>query len=84
LTSDGTTMGAGQTFCPILLLLGNGVLVSDGVLISDGVLVSDGVLISDGVLVSDTVLQAFNALTNGDTTNAMAVVPDDYTDYLGN
>jgi hypothetical protein len=28
-------------------------------------------------------LVAFNALTNGDATNSMAIVPDDYTDYLG-
>jgi hypothetical protein len=35
------------------------------------------------VLISDAFMQAFNALTNGDATNSMAVVPDDNTDYLG-
>jgi hypothetical protein len=34
-------------------------------------------------LIGDAVLQAFTALTNGDATSSMAIVPDDYTDYLG-
>jgi hypothetical protein len=41
------------------------------------------VLISDGILIGDATLQAFNALTNGDATSSMAIVPDDSTDYLG-
>jgi hypothetical protein len=35
------------------------------------------------VLIGDAMLQAFNALTNGDATTSMTIVPDDYTDYLG-
>jgi hypothetical protein len=58
-TSNGTTIGLGSTFCSVSQLFGNGVLIGDAILV------------------------AYNALTTGDATPSMLIVPDDYTDYLG-
>jgi hypothetical protein len=35
------------------------------------------------VLIGDSVVLAFSSMLNGDATTSMAIVPDDYQDYLG-
>ena len=43
----------------------------------------DSWVVARGASHSYRILQAFTALTNGDATTSMAIVPDDDTDYLG-
>ncbi|MFL6254453.1 MAG: S8 family serine peptidase [Pyrinomonadaceae bacterium] len=81
-TSNGGLLGDGTLFLGSGVLLGDGSLMTDGVLFGDGVIMSDSVLMADstmmgdGTLVNDFTARAQSVALTGDSTAAMAPVPD--------